>query len=142
MRAKLLGAAALLGAIVTNAPSYVQETAAQETTITAYQGGEELTRTCRVFMQWRRTGRATPQEAFDAASCYAFVTGVVDTFNFQEKTLFQTFSGGPICLPEKINLYSLTEIVATFLDQNAALRHYSGVELVLRAFAHSLPCKK
>ena len=57
MRAKLLGAAALLGAIVTNAPSYVQETAAQETTITAYQGGEELTRTCRVFMQWRRTGR-------------------------------------------------------------------------------------
>lgn len=108
----------------------------------AHQTSEELTSHCRAFMQWRRTGLATVQESHDAGLCYGFVMGVVDAFYFQGEPIFRTFLGGSICLPEKTNARSLTEIVARFVDQNPELRHLAPVELVLRALAHSYPCQK
>ena len=138
MRAKLLCVAALLGAIVMSAPISAQVV---RYSVTAYENGEALTRACRVYMRWKRTGvQLTAQEAFDAGSCYMYVTGVVDFMYFQGKEIMRTFSGGPICLPEKANANSLTEVVGTFLDKNLELRHFSGTELVMRALFHSFPC--
>jgi hypothetical protein len=107
-----------------------------------YKTGDTLAQNCRNFLQYRRQGSyETAQDGYDGALCYGFVVGVLDTVSWERlsKISDQNFQ---FCLPTNTNAGSLTEVVATFLDENAALRSRPAYVLVMQALVHSFPCAK
>ena len=82
---------------------------------------QTLTPRCRSFMRLLRNGEVgTPEEHRDGALCQGYVEGVFDSASFGH--LFASnFMGIAICVPHDIYRENLTEVVATFLEQNPAL---------------------
>ena len=107
-----------------------------------YKTGETLAQNCSNFLHYRRQGSyETAQDGYDGALCYGFVVGVLDTVSWEKlsKTNDQHFQ---FCLPPNTNASSLTEVVATFLEEYPTLRTRPAYSLVMQAFVHSFPCPK
>jgi hypothetical protein len=108
-----------------------------------YMNGEKLTELCRAFMRVNRSVTVTIiteemlQDYRNGAKCQGYVEGVYDS-----ASMGRLFASKAICAPDNLSLSSLTEVVATFSDQNPALRNRAGYELVIMAFASSFPCSK
>ena len=113
-----------------------------EVMISIYMTGEQLTQVCRSFLMTRRTGRGTSQEWYDAATCYGYVIGVVDEATILPDEGLDLFASLAICVPKSLNGNTLTELVATFADQNPAARVGSGYAVIMRALMRSFPCTK
>jgi hypothetical protein len=142
----------LLATLAMSTPICAQETPAGKV-VWGYQSGETLTDLCRASLQMSeiigktldqagRTFQEIQQIYFDAGLCEGYVLGVVDLIESQGGQTFKTNSVGPICLPlPNISRNTLIEVVARYVDQNPAVRHFGGAGLVMMALANAFPCK-
>lgn len=108
-----------------------------------YVAGTDLTNQCRAFLQVRRSGNAqSSQQAWDAAQCYGYVTGIIDHFQVMEALdALPVDTGDRFCIADSVSALDATEVVANYLDANPEKRSLGGYFLVRAALSQKYPCK-
>jgi hypothetical protein len=112
-----------------------------ESQIQIYLTGTQITEKCRSYLSLARNGMATgsPQQAYDAGACWAFVVGVADSIEHEGLALSPA-GAADVCLPRGINASILVEMVARYADAHPAARSMSGYGLTRAALHQTYAC--
>ena len=74
---------------------------------------------------------APPEATVQQSECAGYVTGVADTLVMTKQ----------ICLPSRVIVREVVDVVIKYLRDNPAMRHYSAASDIGVALTDSFPCQ-
>lgn len=112
-------------------------------TVALYTSSENLTKSCRAYLQLARLGKQTnsPQMAFDAGFCQGIVYSAMDVNSMHSEEIRTSEALPAFCVPDTVNGNDAVEVVANFIDNRPDLRTLAGYTIVRRALAATWPCR-
>jgi hypothetical protein len=118
------------------------QAAAARDTIGVYMNSDQITKSCRAFLQLRRARNQTSdsQLAYDAGFCLGAVYSVMDMNAFHSEQLLHSVHFPKFCMPDSVNGNDAAEAVGLFIDMHPELRTLGGYALIRRALAATWSC--
>ncbi len=73
---------------------------------------------------------------YNESNCYGFVAGVMETTSINIRAGHEA----AICVPDRVSLTQMVDVVAAYVSKNATARHLSAAYLATEAMREAFPC--